>query len=93
LPVAAPDQATERAERVRSTLAGKRIVAEGIPLKVTASLGLAFHPPGRTRSASSLIAAADRGLYLAKNSGRDRTVFSHDVAARPFETVSTVDSE
>ena len=56
LPVAAPDQATERAERVRSTLASRRILAGGIPLRVTASLGLAFTPPGRPRS----VAGADR---------------------------------
>jgi diguanylate cyclase (GGDEF)-like protein len=93
LPVAAPDQATERAERVRSTLASRRIVAGGIPLRVTASLGLAFTPPGRPRSASALIATADKGLYLAKNSGRDRTVFSHDSAGRSIETVSTIDGE
>jgi diguanylate cyclase (GGDEF)-like protein len=90
LPVAAPDQATERAERVRSTLASKRIMVGGIALRVTASLGLAFNPPGRPRSVSALIATADHGLYQAKNSGRDRTVFSHDCVARPFETASTV---
>jgi diguanylate cyclase (GGDEF)-like protein len=93
LPVAAPDQATERAERVRSTLASRRILANGIPLKVTASLGLAFTPPGRPRSVAALIATADRGLYQAKNAGRDRTVFSHDVVNRPMESATTVDGE
>jgi two-component system cell cycle response regulator len=93
LPVAAPDQATERAERVRSTLASKRIVANGIPLKVTASLGLAFTPPGRPRSIVALISTADKGLYQAKNAGRDRTVFSHDAVPRPLETASTMNGE
>jgi two-component system, cell cycle response regulator len=93
LPVAAPDQATERAERVRSILASRRIVAAGVPLRVTASLGLAFTPPGRLRSIAALIATADKGLYLAKNGGRDRTVFSHDVITRPFETASTINGE
>jgi two-component system, cell cycle response regulator len=93
LPVAAPDQATERAERVRSTLASKRILANGIPLKVTASLGLAFTPAGRPRSVAALIATADKGLYQAKNAGRDRTVFSHDVVNRPLESATTVDGE
>ncbi len=91
LPVAAPDQATERAERVRATLASRRILADGVPLRVTASLGLAFTPPGRPRSISALIATADRGLYQAKNAGRDRTVFSHDIAPRTIESVTTVD--
>ncbi len=93
LPVAAPDQATERAERVRATLASRRILAGGIPLRVTASLGLAFTPAGRPRSVSALISTADRGLYQAKNSGRDRTVFSHDVVSRPSESATTVDGE
>jgi diguanylate cyclase (GGDEF)-like protein len=93
LPVAAPDQATERAERVRSTLASRPIVVCGIPLRVTASLGLAFTPPGRPRSISALISTADKGLYQAKNAGRDRTVFSHDAAPRPFETASTLDGQ
>ena len=93
LPVAAPDQATERAERVRSTLASRRILAAGVPLRVTASLGLAFTPPGRPRSVAALIATADKGLYQAKNAGRDRTVFSHDVVSRPLESATTVDGE
>lgn len=93
LPVAAPDQATERAERVRSSLASRRILAGGVPLRVTASLGLAFTPPGRPRSVAALIATADKGLYQAKNAGRDRTVFSHDIVSRPAETATTVDGE
>jgi len=91
LPVAAPDQATERAERVRAALADRRILADGVPLRVTASLGLAYTPAGRPRSVASLISTADQGLYQAKNSGRDRIVFSHDLASRSIESVTTVD--
>jgi two-component system, cell cycle response regulator len=93
LPVSAPDQATERAERVRSTLASKRIVANGIPVRVTASLGLAFTPPGKPRSIATLVATADRGLYQAKHAGRDRTVFSHDIARPEIELAATTDGE
>ncbi len=91
LPVAAPDQATERAERVRLALAERRILAGGVPLRVTASLGLAYTPAGRPRSIAALISTADQGLYQAKNSGRDRTVFSHDLTSRSVESVTTVD--
>jgi diguanylate cyclase (GGDEF)-like protein len=81
LPVAAPDQASERAERIRDRLAGRRVAGPGLPpggLSVTASLGLAFARPGRLLRASALITAADRCLYQAKDSGRDRVVLRID---------------
>jgi diguanylate cyclase (GGDEF)-like protein len=93
LPVAAPDQATERAERVRSTLASRRILIAGVPLRVTASLGLAFTPPGRPRSVATLISTADQALYQAKNAGRDRTVFSHEFTVRRIESETTLERE
>jgi len=93
LPVAAPDAATDRAERMRTMLSSKRILAVGTPLQVTASIGLAFTPAGRPRSVAALLATADRGLYQAKNSGRDRAVFSHEIAPRLIESSSTIDGE
>jgi diguanylate cyclase (GGDEF)-like protein len=75
LPVVAPDQATERAERIRAALAERRIVTASGPLRVTASLGLAYAGANRLSSASALISAADRCLYQAKNSGRNRVAF------------------
>ncbi|WP_435017821.1 diguanylate cyclase [Tundrisphaera sp. TA3] len=93
LPVAAPDQATDRAERLRASLASRRILAGGVPLRVTASLGLAFAPPGRPRSIGSLISTADQGLYQAKNSGRDRIVFSHELASRVVDADTAIAGE
>jgi two-component system cell cycle response regulator len=80
LPVVAPDQATERAERLRSNLAVRRLaVPSGAgPLRVTASLGLAFAHPGRLRTPSVLISAADQCLYQAKDSGRNQVVIRVD---------------
>jgi diguanylate cyclase (GGDEF)-like protein len=78
LPVVAPDQATERAERIRETLAERRIITGGVSLHVTASLGLAFAPAGRDCSTAALITAADRCLYQAKDLGRNRIVFRPD---------------
>jgi diguanylate cyclase (GGDEF)-like protein len=83
LPVAAPDQATERAERIRANLAERRIMAPSSPVRVTASLGLSYAAPGLFRSASAMISAADRCLYQAKEGGRDRVVFAHDPRPAP----------
>jgi diguanylate cyclase (GGDEF)-like protein len=90
LPVAAPDQATERAERIRVSLAGRRIVTGTATLRVTASLGLAFAPAERPRAASAMITAADRCLLQAKIAGRDRIVFRPDHAFSLHEPGTTV---
>ncbi|GAC1474516.1 MAG: GGDEF domain-containing protein [Isosphaeraceae bacterium] len=87
IPVAAPDLATERAERSRANLAARRIpiptTRGGAPLalKVTASLGLAFSHPGRVRAATALVTAADHCLYQAKNTGRNRVILRIDPPA------------
>ena len=97
LPVAAPDQAIERAERIREHLSVRRVTGPGIPaggLRVTASLGLAFARAGRFRSASSLITTADQCLYQAKDAGRNRVVLRVDpapgVSAANLATPSSV---
>jgi two-component system, cell cycle response regulator len=77
LPVSVPDLAAERAERIRSNLAERSIVAEGTEIRVTASIGLAFAAPGRTRNEMALIMTADEALYQAKADGRNRVVFGH----------------
>ncbi|MFO0951086.1 MAG: GGDEF domain-containing protein [Isosphaeraceae bacterium] len=74
LPAAAPDQATERAERIRAEIASREVTAGGRLLQVTASLGLTFAWPGRARSADDLMRSADLGLYQAKHGGRNRVV-------------------
>lgn len=74
LPVSAPDQATERAERLRRNLASRRIHAEGASIRVTASIGLAFAPANRTCPITALISVADQCLYQAKYAGRDRVM-------------------
>jgi two-component system cell cycle response regulator len=78
LPVIAPDQATDRAERIRATLADRPFAVDGTPLTVTASVGLAFSPAGRFTPAGALITTADRCLYHAKNNGRNRVSFRHE---------------
>jgi diguanylate cyclase (GGDEF)-like protein len=70
LPGTDPAGAARLAERVRTTLAERTILtAEGLPLHVTASFGVAGHPP--LASAEELIASADAALYDAKRRGRN----------------------
>ena len=59
------------AEAIRSTLAGRAIPTSGVELRVTASFGVAFAPPGQFLEVAGLIEAADRALYLAKQCGRN----------------------
>jgi diguanylate cyclase (GGDEF)-like protein len=72
LPSGSLDQATERAEQLRVSLADCHLSALGADIQVTASLGLSFSPTGRPRKIQSLISAADSALYEAKRRGRNR---------------------
>jgi diguanylate cyclase (GGDEF)-like protein len=67
--------AAKVAERVRAALAERTIVTgEGTAIQVTASFGVASHPPVST--AEELIAAADAALYDAKHSGKNRVAIA-----------------
>ncbi len=59
------------AERIRHTLAEQELVAaNGHTFQVTASFGVAAFPAASSQD--QLVAAADRGLYDAKRSGKNR---------------------
>ena len=45
------------------------------------------------RSVPSMLAAADQGLYQAKNAGRDRVVFGSESRARVAEPLTALESE
>jgi diguanylate cyclase (GGDEF)-like protein len=77
LPVSVPDLATERAERIRWNITERKIMAGAIEIQVTASIGLAYSSPGRSRNEMGLIVTADQALYQAKADGRNRVVFGH----------------
>jgi diguanylate cyclase (GGDEF)-like protein len=59
------------AERVREAIQKSQLVFEGARMAVTASLGAAVWP-AHGLDAETLLAAADRALYAAKQSGRNR---------------------
>jgi diguanylate cyclase (GGDEF)-like protein len=70
------------AERVRVALAGRIVVsADGTPIPVTASFGVAASPPAET--ASELFAAADAAMYEAKRAGKNRVETAPEPVAHP----------
>ena len=75
MPDIPPGHAENVAERVRIAVesAGFR-VDDAAPVRVTVSIGLAFHRPGEP--AAALLARADAALYESKNAGRNMITFS-----------------
>jgi diguanylate cyclase (GGDEF)-like protein len=60
-----------RAERLRARVARAPVVAAGISLGLTISVG-AIRAGGQLTDVDALVDAADRGLYAAKRGGRNR---------------------
>ena len=78
LPGTNADDAAVVAERVRSRLAQRVVLtADGMPVQVTASFGVAAFPDAESETA--LIAAADAALYTAKHAGRNRVACAEGV--------------
>lgn len=70
--------AAARAQAVRRAVAARPLRIDGIDVPVTLSIGIAHMREGRDPDLDRLLAIADRRLYLAKRTGRDR-VIDHDV--------------
>jgi diguanylate cyclase (GGDEF)-like protein len=67
-----PEQAVERAEKLRSDVESLVLSSTGTTLGgVTISIGAAFFPAHGT-TAEALLGKADKALYAAKNAGRNR---------------------
>ena len=71
LPSSDAEGAHGLAERIRTDLAGRVIeLPDGREVSITASLGIAAYPDGKT--AEALLRAADLALYRAKAEGKNR---------------------
>jgi len=79
LPGADAAGAAPLAERVRAAIEGSQVVFEGARLAVTVSVGVAAWPEDG-REVETLLAAADRALYAAKQDGRNRVAAAADLA-------------
>ena len=67
------------AERLLNTIRSKPFIYEGTEIPVTASIGLAELVPGEP--VGSWIERADRALYQAKETGRDRVCLASETVA------------
>ncbi len=74
LPGAGREQLCHRAETIRKAICGEPFSMPHGELNVTMSVGARVTEAGGT-SASDALMVADVGLYKAKNSGRNRSVF------------------
>jgi diguanylate cyclase (GGDEF)-like protein len=73
--------ARQLAERVRVAIHEASLVFEGARLRVTASFGVAVWPTDG-KEPQALLAAADRALYSAKQSGRNKVVAASALPSR-----------
>ncbi len=64
--------ALNQAERIRAAIADHRVATETGVIGVTASFGIAAFPESGAATADELVRRADRALYRAKKSGKNR---------------------
>lgn len=74
LPKVGPDGAATAAEKLRTAIAELPFMFEGQLLRVTVSIGVATLTPGD--DLPELMRRADKALYQAKETGRDRIIVS-----------------
>ncbi len=72
MPSTEKESALVVAERIRNAIAEETIEYEGKKFSITISIGLASIPPEKLENAIALLKVADRLLYEAKESGRNR---------------------
>ncbi|MGE7825292.1 GGDEF domain-containing protein [Paenibacillus sp. NPDC093718] len=81
VPEATIDETAAIAERIRAAVADHIFVLEdGTKIQITVSIGVAVHPDTiRSKNAKVLLQQADRELYRAKDSGRNRVCSAPEI--------------
>lgn len=74
LPATTIESAQRLAEKLRQRLQASPVLWIGMPIQVTASFGLAVSSTFLTLDFDTLYNTADKALYLAKSSGRNRVM-------------------
>jgi two-component system cell cycle response regulator len=72
LPHTGPEEARQTAERIRYRVQQRRFRAGEAEVSISVSLGMASCPSSAIDSADALLREADKALYRAKESGRNR---------------------
>jgi diguanylate cyclase (GGDEF)-like protein len=72
LPNTSAADALHVAERIRCEIAGTPVDVDGRRILMTASFGVAAYPSQDVTCLNDLLKAADKALYVAKESGRNR---------------------
>ncbi|WCL54469.1 diguanylate cyclase [Gimibacter soli] len=73
MPETGATQAEVLAERLRFSIERANMTSEhGLPLQVTISIGIASFPDNSAANVDELLSVADKALYRAKQSGRNR---------------------
>jgi len=75
LPETNGGEAVQTAERIRRTVESNTFMGTEKGLHITVSQGVATYPSPGIHARSDLIAKADKALYEAKESGRNKVVF------------------
>ena len=69
------------AERLRQKISETRVEVDGQIIEVTASFGVACYPSDGINNMNDLLKSADKALYEAKETGRNKVVLANQLTA------------